>query len=309
MRTKQLILLIILIVLYGCQSATSEVKTEIPATLTPTFLPATLTEELPLQEWQSWNVSAHANTYDSENRSNTYCAKCHSPLNWIPGASADTAAKVSEGEWQSIGCEICHEIKGEQAPVGLATWNQNARQHQPVADSTVLCSQCHVSTEYHNLAINLGAVAHSGFDCVDCHDPHSTAASCTNFGCHESIRPKSSMPPATPEGGQHPGNAAFCGGANCHPSATQAALSNYSIHGAVHASVSCIACHDSSGMPIGPSKELGTWTTFGTREEDETQVLEPLASHTIQSQVDCSRCHFEGNQWGLTLVGGNEFGE
>jgi hypothetical protein len=153
----------------------------------------------------------------------------------------------------------------------------------------------------------MGTSAHVNLECVACHEPHGVKASCSNSGCHAAIRPESSLPPATPTGGQHPNNTAFCGGANCHPAATQAAASDDSIHGAVHASVSCIACHDASGMPVGPSPELGAWVTFSAGEPDGIKEARPSMSHNVQAQVDCNRCHFDGNTWGLPRVTGNEF--
>lgn len=312
MPAKRLFHIILLILLYGCQTAipsiepvdTAVTETETPF---PTFAPFTPTTELLAREQELWSKGPHSSTYDLENASNTYCAMCHSPLNWDPAAMVDAAPTVLRSEWQNVGCEICHGGEGEDFSGSLAWWDQDSRQYESIASSSDLCIKCHRDEEDHNTQITMGSSAHVDFDCVTCHEPHSLRTSCSNSGCHDGVRPESSMPPATPTGGQHPNNAAFCGGANCHPAATQAAASNDSIHGAVHASVSCIACHDASGMPVAPSLELGYWITFTTGAPDGMGKSGPAMSHEIQASVDCVRCHFEENTWELPQVAGNEF--
>lgn len=310
MQTKYFLFLILPVILFGCQNNISggNLSTEavVFRTETPTFVVATPTTSEHSSEWDLWSNSPHADTY-ADQSSNTYCAKCHSPSNWNVDSSAEKAITVSKGEWQDIPCETCHETNGEEVSSSVAWWEQTTGHYQTVTSSDELCNKCHSDTEPHNNQITLENSIHSGFGCVSCHDPHSATASCSS--CHADIRPESSIPPATPSGGVHPNNGAFCGGANCHPAATQAALSNFSIHGAVHASVSCVACHDASGMDVGPSEALGTWVTFKAMEADGTKTLEPQASHIIQASVDCNRCHFPENPWQLPLVTGNEFGK
>jgi hypothetical protein len=226
---------------------------------------------MPSQEWTEWNDSPHKSAS------------------------------------HSIGCESCHETKGGSIQAAIAWWNKADGTHEPVTDSTALCSKCHADTEIKRQVIDLTNSVHSSFKCLDCHNPHSTAASCTNSGCHAGIRKPSDMPPATPGSG-HPSNSAFCGGANCHPAATEAALSNPTIHGARHAMVACIACHDSSASQVGPSGATGLWLPLRTVEINGTPTTQPYKPHSIQAKVDCTRCHFEANPWKLPLVSGHEFG-
>ena len=67
-------------------------------------------------------------------------------------------------------------------------------------------------------------------------------------------------------------------------------------------SVSCMACHDSSGKDVSPhpDEDNDMWvtseTTFG-RGGPSTDVV---VSHSITRAVLCDRCHFEGNKFGLT---------
>ncbi len=308
LRIKQFLIIVIAVFLYGCQSQSLPTEIMSVETETPTPPLVVPTASQVPEEWVLWSKGPHANTYDGGSSSNTYCAQCHSPLNWNPDATSDTASVVSMGEWQNISCDICHASSGGQVSASIAWWDQVAVQNEPLASGAQLCEKCHQNPDEAHSQVKLGGSVHVGFTCVNCHDPHSTAASCSNSGCHAEIRPESSIPPGTPTGGQHPNNGSFCGGANCHPAATQAALSNSSIHGAVHASVSCIACHDSSGLEVTPSEDLGAWTTLHTVERDGVQTRIPYQSHEIQAGVDCTRCHFDGNQWGLPPVTGNEFG-
>jgi hypothetical protein len=309
LRIKLLLVMAAATILYGCQQQGLPTEVSVIETGSSPILSVTPTATQLSKEWKFWSASAHAHVSDANTSSNTYCAKCHSPLNWDPASSVDTSSIVPREDWQGIGCEICHETNGKSVSASIAWWNQVTRQYDAVTGTTALCEQCHRDTEQFHYQVNLDNSVHSGFECVACHNPHTTTASCSNSGCHDGIRPKSSIPPSTPTGGQHPNNGGFCGGANCHPAATQAALSNYSVHGAIHASVSCMACHDASGMPVGPSVELGGWVTFQTKQIDGVEMTVPYESHDIQTQVDCSRCHFEGNPRGLPLVSGNEFGK
>lgn len=329
MQINRFFVFIIVLFLYGCQSVTLVAEATATQTEPPTILPPTPTETRPSKEWILWSQSIHANTYDLGKGPNTYCAKCHSPFNYDPKARigdapncvscklpneelsrvSDQNPMVSAADWQSITCDNCHESNGAGVSSSIAWWDQETGQYAQIENSSDLCNQCHRDTDVLNHQIDIKDSTHAGFGCVDCHDAHSTTASCSNTGCHENIRPDTVIPPSTPTGGQHPNTgAAFCGGPNCHPAATQAALSNPTIHGSIHAPVSCTACHDDSGMQVGPSEELGYWVTFRTMEIDGVVTTMPYVSHDIQVDVNCSRCHFEGNSWGLPLVTGDEFG-
>jgi len=199
-----------------------------------------------------------------------------------------------------VNCDACHQLQNGIAAKDISWWNQITSQYESVADSNDLCVKCHTDPE-------TAEKPHAGQACTDCHNPHSTAASCSNSTCHESIKRERVHPPSTPTGGQHPNAAAFCGGSGCHPAATQAALSNHSIHGSTHVRVSCTACHDASGLKVGLSEETGMWVTFQIMTIAGAETTKPYESHNLQIEVNCARCHFEGNSWGLPLVTGEEF--
>jgi len=194
-----------------------------------------------------------------------------------------------------VNCDDCHLTKNGVVLEEAYSRNQQTGQHE--ADS--VCGQCHenISAEH----------AHKSFVCVDCHDPHKVTASCTDSGCHSNIPTVFYDIPATPVGGHPSSGSSFCGGNNCHSVATAVAQNAGSIHGPAHASVTCEACHDASQSQVGPFAVSGKWVTLLEEEVNGEVARVPAFSHNIQLEVDCARCHFEGNLWGLPLVTGQEF--
>jgi len=65
-------------------------------------------------------------------------------------------------------------------------------------------------------------------------------------------------------------------------------------HDEEHAIVECVACHDASGLDAGPIGGENTWLTFRTDD--------PYISHNLQLEVDCTRCHYAENSWGLSVI-------
>ncbi len=208
---------------------------------------------------------------------------------------------------QVVECKDCHESIGGILSVSIAYWNPQIQQYQSVPDSNTLCRKCHVDIGSSNHQPDVGKAVHKSFECTDCHDPHSTMASCSNSTCHANILPSDNMPPATPTGGHPTIESPFCGGPTCHPAATEVASKPRSVHGSVHAAVTCQACHDASGIQVGPEEGGGPWITWQTPVQSGNSVREPYFSHQIQLEVDCTRCHFSNNPWKLQLVSGSEF--
>lgn len=209
--------------------------------------------------------------------------------------------------WRAIRCDECHESKGGVINAAIAWWNPETQVHEFVPDSNALCQKCH--TDF-SISINQESsnnLAHQGYKCIDCHDPHSTTASCSNSTCHTNIIKIDDQPPATPSG-IHPdeGNP-FCGGSSCHPAATQVASKPRSIHGFIHAGVACMVCHDASGLQVAPDPNERRWVTWQMTVEGGGSPSEPYVSHSIQLRVDCTRCHFSNNPWNLSTVTGSEF--
>jgi hypothetical protein len=210
---------------------------------------------------------------------------------WQNGAHARASDPVN--------CEECHAVDNGVVSAGVSWLNQQTGQVETASSADTLCAQCHEHISVES--------AHMTFTCTDCHDPHKVRVSCTDSGCHSTIPTIFFEISATPTGG-HPANgSSFCGGANCHSVATAVAQAAGSIHGAEHAQVSCGACHDASLLQTGPSPDDGKWQVWQDVDEDGEPAGDPHLSHNLQLEVDCARCHFEGNPWGLNLVTGTEF--
>jgi hypothetical protein len=238
---------------------------------------------------QAWQSSPHANTFDEGKGPNTYCARCHSPLNWDPLAkidqppncvsckfSFDPAPRIAKSnppvartDWKDIGCEVCHATTNGVVSSQIAWTDKAAGQSAPIANATLLCEKCHTDTDTIKHKIDLGTSVHKGFTCVSCHDAHSTTASCSAQACHPTTSP---------------------------------VFKAVTAHDDAHKAVSCNACHDASGAKIGTDK--GTFVTLKSSELLGRTTTAPIPSHNLQRVVDCTRCHAAGNPWGLKPVEG-----
>lgn len=248
----------------------------------PPDLPA---DQIPF--WLAWRKGPHADTYGLEKGPNTYCARCHAPANYDAQAKVDAPPNcvsckfptdtqvrlaehnqfIAQGDWRSIGCDICHQAGAKGGVLATVAWRDPAtRQYQPIATATELCSKCHADTDTLRHRRDLGQAAHKGFSCVGCHDAHSMAASCTAAACH---------PAAAAHNATTPG------------------------HDPKHGKVDCVACHDAAGLQVGRVKDTGNWTTWRTTELLGRKTTAQYKSHALQRAVNCARCHFPGNSFGL----------
>lgn len=289
MISPNLVFLLVLMLLLGSACQGEDPAPTETATMIPTLPPTALSVDQ-RQYWDRWEASRHADTYDLGKGPNTYCSKCHAPRNWDPQATIDPPPNcvsckfsfesepriaagnplVPEEQWLDIGCDNCHKESDGVIVSEIAWWDQAAGKYVLVADAISLCGRCHADTATIRHRRDLGNAAHSGFQCTDCHDPHSLEASCTESGCHAQ--------------------------------ATVVARAESSMHNPAHAAVSCVACHDASGLEVGPMEEGGLWMTFRTTDLLGRSTTKPYQSHAIGREVDCSRCHFENNPWELALA-------
>ena len=294
--------------------------------------------------WQVWQGSSHANTYDLEKGPNTYCAKCHSPQNWDPGAtigdppncvsckfSHEPEPRIAEGnplvpeeEWQSIGCEVCHLNNDGVIDAQIAWHDPVANNHNIILDPTELCEMCHLDNDTLRHKRETGSAAHAGFSCISCHDAHSTAADCGADGCHVDIVVSRVLPSDEHIGIQSKVECLVCHEAGmqvhnmaiskseeddclgCHfdlKELTQDDLAPV-FHSLIHASVSCVACHDAVGFDVGVDEQTGEWIAFRTVELLGRVSVGRYQSHNLQRLVSCIRCHFEGNPWDLHVEEG-----
>lgn len=316
------ILILGIFILGACQTAETPTPTEAPPTeIPPTEIPPTATPTeppptdvpptaTPLPDQSefitAWESSQH-NVYDLGHGPNTWCSRCHSPQNWDPEAfrgpppscftckfANEEEMRVAEGnpfvpeeEWVGIGCETCHEMSDGIASSEIGWLNPISMEYQDVNTPNELCEKCHVTTNGNSFGsavtheIYLGGSAHLNYGgflgdvapptyCTDCHDPHSLEP----MGCQD-----------------------------CH---TDVLASDTHMKGfnQQHTNVSCMACHDSLGLDVGPhpSEEMeGLWVTQETTVGRGGPVTEFVLSHSPQWEVACDRCHFEENSWELTV--------
>jgi len=86
----------------------------------------------------------------------------------------------------------------------------------------------------------------------------------------------------------------------CHIQATAVAGQPELLHmGIMHVQVSCSACHDAANHTVGSINEDGYWATLLSLEIDGHPIDIPVLSHQLQRDVNCWRCHFLENPWGI----------
>lgn len=224
----------------------------------------------------AWEGSKHADTHvlgvDGLNNS---CADCHSPLNWLPTDKDDLPESCSS-------CLVPFELKEPTEPVAEADWK------------SVECNICHVikagsaASLVSWLDMKLTQPGEPGiYDaistdtelCEKCHQDNDTFSYKRDLGSliHSSRQCTDC----------HDAHSLEADCVSCHTGAIAA-------HDGKHAIVGCVACHDASGLEAGPVEGDGRWLAL--RNGD------PYVSHNLQLEVDCARCHYAGNSWGLSLI-------
>lgn len=241
---------------------------------------------------QDWQNSAHAASFVVDDQgNNNLCARCHSPKNWMPTLDdipeSCQACKfeltppppfIEEGVWENVSCLLCHQAdkKGNLQPE--VSWLEIPQldEYASVESHSELCLKCHHTAgirDHGEVSVGSG---HVDLQCTECHSPHSSAATCLTGDCHPDLLSDMDVIPG---------------------------------HDEDHENVSCAACHDSAGWEVGPHPETGIWVTFSpwslvVKLEGEDTVSQtgtvPFSSHDLGLEVNCARCHFADNPWGLT---------
>jgi hypothetical protein len=128
-----------------------------------------------------WLNSIHSQTNHGENQ-NTYCAKCHSPLQ----ATAESSYKngifkntvpIPDGQMEAVTCASCHPSHTAAAVLGrrLGIYQFGKDRNSPDAYQVIaegnedaLCLNCHIVR--HNTTNPVFAKMYDvGVRCVDCH--------------------------------------------------------------------------------------------------------------------------------------------
>jgi hypothetical protein len=227
---------------------------------------------------RAWESSSHSDSFVvSKAGTNSTCARCHAPVNWIP--TMDDMPEsclvckfevdpppplIPEAEWTHVECMVCHKVKKDKVQAEYA-WLEIApiEEYAEVASVTELCDKCHLGDGIPDHAPVIVGGAHQDYECTACHDAHDTTATCAADGCHEEVL------------------AAIPG------------------HDEDHASVACVTCHDASALEIGLVEETGVWFTFFVLDPEGERLSKPFASHNIALEAPCERCHYPENPWGL----------
>jgi len=75
---------------------------------------------------------------------------------------------------------------------------------------------------------------------------------------------------------------------------------------ALHVDVTCMACHEASGMDVAPDPSVetgGMWMPVVTSvSRSGATTTTAVVSHAIKWEVACDRCHFAENPWELTVL-------
>lgn len=119
-----------------------------------------------------WDAGEHNNVdFGTTPGTNTYCARCHSPLNWdpealrggpVPGSCFNCklgpmwrqnslgSLPVEAADFEPIGCDTCHE---DGIGPDVALWNNGTLGYDAVATNGELCESCHADGYGGNYAI------------------------------------------------------------------------------------------------------------------------------------------------------------
>jgi hypothetical protein len=201
----------------------------------------------------------------------------------------------------SYSCENCH---GTSERIGKQlNWLNPTNGHTEVVSTpTELCLKCHPEQRSKSDSQSQVISPHADQDCTGCHNAHSTQASCTNSVCHTDIQTifyaKIVRPEPHPTEGDP--NSYMCGGTACHTFAKQIASAPI-YHQPIHNHVPCYVCHDSIGMAVGKADDQ-TWFTVGQTDNGNSSSSHMVVSHSIGLEVECGKCHFVDNPWGLDVI-------
>ena len=240
---------------------------------------------------QLWETSSHAAAFVVDDQgNNNSCAQCHAPINWKPTIDdipetclvckfelETPPPYIAENEWLHVPCLVCHEENKKGIIQPEYTWLEipALEEYASVETPSELCLKCHDTNNVAEHGLVIVGGDHADMQCTECHQPHSSTASCDSADCHPDVF-----------------------------SSTDSVIG----HDEEHQDVSCVACHDSAGWEVGPDEELGYWTTYSPWSHEikigeadtivETGLI-PFTSHEIVLEALCERCHFSENPWGL----------
>jgi hypothetical protein len=199
-------------------------------------------------------------------------------------------------------CEKCHSSEEGAMATQMVWTDESSGQVEIISSPSQLCTKCHADEAKSSGSQDAVQLAHSDFECTNCHDAHNLEASCTDSTCHADIQSIISAQVEKPS--FHTGlgdpDSYMCGGTVCHDLAKQVA--NMPVyHQPLHRNVPCHVCHDVSGMMVIMEDEQSWMTVIDSGQGTGAELL-PQISHTIGFQVQCEKCHYVGNAWSLNEI-------
>jgi hypothetical protein len=128
-----------------------------------------------------WRASTHA-VSNYKSTQNTYCAKCHSPLQAKPEATFKkgiliNTEPIADGAMEGVTCAVCHPSHNAAVVLGrrlgLYKWGMDkatpeAYEVVKEGEEDLLCLSCHINRHDENVAA-FKVMYDSGVKCVDCH--------------------------------------------------------------------------------------------------------------------------------------------
>jgi cytochrome c554/c'-like protein len=124
-----------------------------------------------------WRASRHAQSNHGSTQ-NTFCAKCHSPIQATPQATfnngfLENTALIADGKMEGVTCAGCHPPHGVSPRLGIYHFGQDKTK---VASYTIiqedqqdlLCLNCHVNRHNETNAA-FKRMYDAGVQCTDCH--------------------------------------------------------------------------------------------------------------------------------------------
>jgi len=125
-----------------------------------------------------WYSAKHSMSNEGETQ-NTYCARCHSPMQADPNAEFKFGSykQIADGQFEAVTCAVCHPSHNSAVELGrrlgmykLGMDRTKTEAYDVVHEGNedVLCLNCHVTRHGEgNPAMDLMVVA--GVRCIDCH--------------------------------------------------------------------------------------------------------------------------------------------
>lgn len=124
-----------------------------------------------------WFASHHSRT-NHRSTQNTFCAKCHSPLEATPQATFEdgflmNTALVADGKIEGVTCNACHPPHGTNPRLGIYKYGQPTNQatsYQLIKEDEqdLLCLNCHIERHNENNPA-FKRMYDAGVQCTDCH--------------------------------------------------------------------------------------------------------------------------------------------